>query len=355
MDKRTATTTRKLASVAGYITLWSAQALLIRGSVRPIDPSDPTSPVAYPYEVMGVTLAVELFKLVLALGIVLFTNTESSGDAYFKARMLYRRFPDGLWFMIPAAIYTLYNGLAFVNLRLLQPATYRLLINVRILFSGLLLQTFFGTYLSRRQWIALAILLLACVIEQMGAFQLDTGLFPLITMSMQGLCSSLGGVYFQWLLQKQGDGEPLGLWSKNLYLYFWSVLANILAILIFRAELASPSALFANFDVGVAPIVLAAGLGGVFTSFLLRDLDVIIKEYANFGEMVIVAIAQSYLFGAELRLALFLAILVVSYSLHMYQTPNDLHPEPKTHKVQDVELSDMDEDAAGLLECAASS
>ncbi len=55
------------------------------------------------------------------------------------------------FFAIPSAIYTLYNALAFVNLRLFEPATYRVLINVKIITSGLLFQYVFGKVLGVKQ------------------------------------------------------------------------------------------------------------------------------------------------------------------------------------------------------------
>ncbi len=57
------------------------------------------------------------------------------------------------FFAIPSAIYTLYNALAFVNLRLLEPATYRVLINVKIITSGLLFQYVFGKVLGVKQYV----------------------------------------------------------------------------------------------------------------------------------------------------------------------------------------------------------
>jgi drug/metabolite transporter (DMT)-like permease len=207
----------------------------------------------------------------------------------------------------------------------MEPGTYRVLINYRILFSGVLLQILFKKRLTRRQWAALLLLVLACIAEQSGSFSSDDGVFAIIMMSIQGLCSSLGSIYFQWLLQKQ-DSEEMGIWLKNTYLYFWSIIVNLFAIVIFRPDLLSSEI----FNVRVE-IVIVAGLGGVFTSLLLRHLDVIVKEYANFAEMVAVAIAQRILFGSELRFSLLAAIIMVSYSLYMYQTPGE-KPKAEIHR-----------------------
>lgn len=51
---------------------------------------------------------------------------------------------DSSYFAVPAIIYTVANALSFVNMAALGLPTYRVLINSRILFSGLLLFIFFG-------------------------------------------------------------------------------------------------------------------------------------------------------------------------------------------------------------------
>ena len=78
-------------------------------------------------------------------------------------------------FAVPAALYSVFNALAFYNLRLVSPPTYRLLINLKVLFSGLLLQGLIGTKLSKRQWLGLCILVMACGVEQWDSFDVNTG------------------------------------------------------------------------------------------------------------------------------------------------------------------------------------
>ncbi|CEO95110.1 EamA domain-containing protein [Plasmodiophora brassicae] len=324
---------RRIAYIAGYVILWSAQSLLIKASLRDAAGADASPATDYPYEIMGVTLCTELLKMAVALGLILFSNAEwQSKSASVKTRKLAASFRDGCWLIVPAALYVVYNGLVFINLRLLEPATYRILNNMRILFLGLLLQWFFRKRLAAQQWIALLLLVTACVVEQTGTFSLEGGgPLALAMMCIQGMCSSLAGVYFQWLLQKQhGSRQSIGMWTKNFYLYFWSIVTNLVAIVVFRSDLLTPSALFVNFDGAVVPIIAAAAFGGLFTSLLLRHLDVIMKEYASFIEMVVVALMQRVLFGTPLRITMLLAIALVSYSMYMYQsaTATDAAPAP---------------------------
>ena len=78
-------------------------------------------------------------------------------------------------FAVPAFSYCVFNALAFYNLRLVTPPTYRLLINLKVLFSGLMLQTLIKTKLTKRQWGGLCLLVVACGVEQWDSFDLNTG------------------------------------------------------------------------------------------------------------------------------------------------------------------------------------
>ncbi len=95
--------------------------------------------------------------------------------------------------------------LSFINLRMLEPATYRMLINVRVLTTGLFLQFFFSKRLAPKQWGGLCLLVVGCVVEQMGSFHLSDGIVTIVFIVLQASASSLGGIYFQWLLQRE-DG-----------------------------------------------------------------------------------------------------------------------------------------------------
>ena len=265
--------------------------------------------------------------------------SQSSQTLRRKVESLRDNAAVGAYFAIPSLVYLVYNGLSFINLRLLEPGTYRVLINSRIIFSGLLLQWFFQIQLSRRQWMGIALLVSACIVEQSGSFQVDAGMvlsilpcasyqnpnsfmfctvgiMAILLMCLQGLCSSLGGVYFQWLLQKPSAGE-IGLWEKNIYLYGYSIVFNFIIVLVLNPAALHPVAFVSNISWPVITIVTTAAFGGISTSLLLRHLDVLVKEYANFAEMVVVAVAQNRIFGTPIRGSLLIAICMVSYSLYL--------------------------------------
>ena len=234
--------------------------------------------------------------------------------------------------MVPAGIYCTANALSFVNINQLSVPTYRVLINSRIIFSGILLQIFFHKKLSGKQWVALLLLILGCTTEQLGSFSLEEGgVVALITMSFQAFCSSLGGIYFQWLLQKQKHARDVGLVEKNIFLYSWMTVMNFAFIALFRPNVLSLERFVLNYKSEVMPIVIVGALGGFMTSLLLRHLDVVAKEYANSLEMIFVAVLSSYLFGTSISVYMILGIVFVVISVTLYnreeQRIESLHKE----------------------------
>jgi muramoyltetrapeptide carboxypeptidase LdcA involved in peptidoglycan recycling len=87
------------------------------------------------------------------------------------------------------------------------------------------------------------------------------------------------------LLQKN-DTRNVTFWEKNIYMYSWGSLCNLILIAIFQPHLFSPGKYFAGYsNVATLLLLLLSALGGLSTSLLLQHLDVVAKEYANFFEV----------------------------------------------------------------------
>ena len=307
---------RHLGYLLVYIGAGAANSLLVkRSQTTALDGTR-----VYAYQPVAVTFCVTLSKLLLTAVYVFFVQTPNKSPAAI-AHFLSTKLSALWYFLVPAALYFGFDTLAFFNLQLVQPATFRLLINIKVLFSGVLLYAIVGTQLSARQWLALFVLLAACVVEQLDSFDLHTGLRAILLICMQALCSSSAGVYFQYLLQSKraGISSELGLWEKNLLMYVWSLAFNVLYLAVFAPDtLAHPVEATATFDVNVLPIILTSAVGGFCTSLILRDMSVIAKEYANFAEMCVVVVGGWLVLSAPIHANLVVAVLMVTYSLYLY-------------------------------------
>lgn len=108
-------------------------------------------------------------------------------------------------YFAPAFLYALYNILTYYNLEVFDPTTYFLLLQFRVVVTGVVWQLLFGVKLSVTQWAALVLLTFGCILKQYN-FSSDASLdltldASLILLGVQVLCSCLAGVYNEYLLK----------------------------------------------------------------------------------------------------------------------------------------------------------
>ncbi|KAL6049155.1 hypothetical protein QOT17_020663 [Balamuthia mandrillaris] len=284
-----------LVLVSLYVGLWTAEGLIIY-SARDVD-----------FDRASVTLAVEIFKMVVASSLYF-----SHGGSVEQFKQYFGR---ASIFAVPALVYTLYNLVRYFALTIADPGTYRVLINARIAFSGILFQIFFHKQLGQRKWIALVALTLGCAIMKWGE-PLQLAATPLLVIGFQALLGSLGGVYNEVALKRD---MKLDINLQNMYLYIFTISLNIATIFVKTLFRPDSGFLFRNWSLSVmGPMVLLGGGGGFMTALLLKHLNVLIKEFANGAEMLLSALFSNILFGVPLNAQVFAAIFVVSGSVIMY-------------------------------------
>jgi len=140
--------------------------------------------------------------------------------------------------MVPALLYCLYNNLAFVNLSIFDPTTYFILLQLRVILTGIVYQCLFKKDLSKIQWLSLVLLTIGCMIKELkmegNIRQHSYGFFiSILLMLTQILCSCLAGVYNEYLLKK-GQGVNVNVYVQNIYMYTDSILCNLLLWMTFK-------------------------------------------------------------------------------------------------------------------------
>lgn len=264
-------------------------------------------------------------------------------------------------YMVPAFLYCLYNNLAFVNLATFDPTTYYLLLQLRVVVTGVLFQIIFKKYLSRRQWISLIMLTLGCMLKQvdLNSFYSDAnddseaavlqqagagaGAAPeqlaaaktigknmtgfdfsisAVFILAQTICSCLAGVYNEYLLKDKG--AEVNIFVQNVFMYLDSIVCNA-GILLLRGELLDA---FSVHNLGsimrfsVIIIIVNNAAIGIVTSFFLKYMNSILKTFASALELLFTAVLCYFLFAIPIYVNTALAIAVVSYAIYLYtQSP----------------------------------
>lgn len=306
---------------------------------------------SYSYNTVTVVLLTEVLKLVVSTGLYCRENTIGSlfkdMKKHSNVMMLY---------FVPAFLYCLYNNLAFVNLSTFDPTTYYLLLQLRVVITGILFQIIFKKYLTQRQWISLILLTMGCMLKQFnfniynqsvdstiqhnatvtsnnlkadGTSSMSskniTGFdlsISAVWILIQTICSCLAGVYNEYLLKDKG--AEVNIFVQNVFMYFDSIACNA-GILILRGEFLDAFTLTniqPVFRISVIAIIINNAAIGIVTSFFLKYMNSILKTFASALELLFTAVLCYLLFAIPVYLNTALAIGVVSFAIYLYsQSP----------------------------------
>ena len=118
-------------------------------------------------------------------------------------------------YLIPSALYCLYNNLIFVNLKAYDPTTYFMLLQFRVVVTGVLFQILFSKRLTFLQWTSLFLLTIGCMIKYIDFTNLNKDLSSpktnyesylfnknFLFVMLQVFSSCFAGVYNEYLIKK---------------------------------------------------------------------------------------------------------------------------------------------------------
>ncbi|CAG2189897.1 SLC35A1_2_3 [Mytilus edulis] len=298
-----------------YMALFINQGILVTASKS----KDNT----YNYNTVTAVLLTECVKLVAAACIFLKDNTVSSllSDISKHKDVL-------LYYMVPSALYCLYNNLAFVNLASYDPTTYFLLLQFRVVLTGVIFQIVFNKKLTTLQWVSLGCLTFGCILKEYGKMSektsctssdfmsyLDPHLFLII---VQVFSSCFAGVYNEYLLKDKG--VDVHIMVQNVFMYLDSILCNVIAHK-FKEDLANAftfTSLSAMAQPSLICIVLNNAAIGIVTSLFLRSLNSILKTFASALELMFTAVLCWMIFGISIDMYTVVALGIVTAATFLY-------------------------------------
>eukprot|EP00053_Salpingoeca_punica_P008106 m.73386 g.73386 ORF g.73386 m.73386 type:complete len:333 (+) comp14454_c0_seq2:195-1193(+) len=295
----------------GYMALFVNLGLLVTATKQ----AGPDGSSSLPYNPIVVVFLTEFVKLVSS--IALYLNEGHSVDDLIKAISNNRKV--FLLYFVPATLYALYNVLAYINLVHYDPTTYFLLLQLRVVVTGVVYQILFQQQLSGMQWLSLVILMIGCIIKQTDfsrlAIKLDASALLIL---VQVFCSCFAGVYNEYLLK--GHSGEVHTMVQNVFMYTDSMIANAL-FLGYKGELGqlTDAASWSTiFQVLVICLIVNNAAMGIVTSLFLKHLNSLLKTFASALELFFTAIFAWILFGIPLDTKTFVAMSFVSVAIYIY-------------------------------------
>ncbi|KAL9952448.1 hypothetical protein ACROYT_G039707 [Oculina patagonica] len=321
----------------GYMALFISQGILVTAT------KDKDN--HYSYNTVTVVLLTEFVKLLVAVGLQLRTSTLGEFVEHVQANTKVM-----LLYIVPSFMYCLYNNLAFVNLSNYDPTTYFLLLQFRVVVTGVIFQILFSKKLSGFQWFSLLLLTSGCIVKQIkyenltaaagSSFSLRFDVH-LVLILVQVFCSCFAGVYNEYLLKGKSGDVPFMV--QNCFMYFDSVLCNF-AVLWTNGTLSdafTKDSLSSIAQGKVLAIIFNNAAIGITTALFLQRLNSILKTFASALEIMFTAVLCWLIFGIPVDVFTFIAIAIVSYAVILYaHNPVDNTPKPAKSTVDGPQKSD---------------
>ncbi|KAE8880566.1 hypothetical protein PF005_g5057 [Phytophthora fragariae] len=316
-----------------------------------------------------------VLKLLLASYMYLTADTQATEPLGARIRFMVTQAQEHrnllLLYFIPSGLYVVYDVLSYVNLRAFDAATYFLLLQFRLVVTGILHQMMFSKKLNRNQWVSLGVTTVGCAIKtlgsqdpnasaKLGAHANGPTLMAYGLLMVQMLSSTFAGVYNEVLLKKQAS-IPVNL--QNVFMYIDSIVCTMgMLALGLTGQTAQEALTMANFSVlftpYVLPMVLIMSFIGVVTSLFLKQLDSIRKAIASALELVFLPLLSAVLFGQPLTLYTMAAVCFVGFGVYIYSLPVEataITGLPQYAKVASGEGVEEESDSADTVAVSKSS
>ncbi|XP_072985768.1 CMP-sialic acid transporter 1 isoform X2 [Typha latifolia] len=277
----------------------------------------------YKYDYATIPFLAEIFKLLVSSFFLWKESQSSSPPRMTTEWKSVRLFP------IPSIIYLVHNNVQFATLTYVDPSTYQIMGNLKIVTTGILFRLFLKRKLSNLQWMAIVLLAVGTTTSQVkgcGEKSCDSLFSAPIQGYLLGLLSAclsaLAGVYTEYLMKKNNDS----LYWQNLQLYTCGSIFNMAWLIFgdFKGGFENGpwwQRLFNGYSVTTWMVVLNLGSTGLLVSWLMKYADNIVKVYSTSMALLLTMVISIYLFNFKPTIQLFLGIIICMISLHMYFAP----------------------------------
>lgn len=289
---------------------------------------------------------VEVVKLVICSAVVLQELARSYSpissialvDKFFKSVFS----PDSWKLAIPAALWTLQNSVIYVGISNLDPATFQVTYQLKILTTVLFSILLLGKTISHKQWLALVLLTAGVAIVQMSGLHISMaallnniqemlsttfilrtspitndplrGSYTLeLTPTNPAMNASLGiiavvgasfisgitGVYFEKVLKESSTSATM--WTRNIQLSFFSLFpALIFGVIGQDGHEIMREGFFVGYTGIVWTMIALQAVGGLIVAVCITYADNIAKNFAASISIVVSCIANALIFDVPL-------------------------------------------------------
>ncbi|KAJ3152797.1 hypothetical protein HDU89_001000 [Geranomyces variabilis] len=237
---------------------------------------------------------------------------------------------------VPAVLYFVQNNLQYLAVQHLDPATFQVTYQMKILTTALFSVLMLGRSLSRSKWMALVLLTFGIAIVQMDGKQKPSSsssssassahtqttaqpLIGLVAVTIACVLSGLAGVWFEKVLK----GSQASLFLRNMQLCLFSLIPGLFfGVYLMDGAAVRQHGFFQGYNAWTWAAILCQAIGGLIVALVVKYADNILKGFATSLSIILSSVASFFIFDFKLTLMFTLGSSVVLYATHLYGLPD---------------------------------
>ena len=240
---------------------------------------------------------------------------------------------------LPAVLYFVQNNLLYFAVSRLDTAVFQVTYQLKILTTAIFSVFLLNKLLTKKQWIALFLLVPGVALVQLSAHhdvddnsgsesgilnqtppQLKlmrqfSGLFAVLAAC---ITSGFAGVYFEKVLK----GKTGTMWSRNLQLSSASIIIGIFGIFSTHYVEIVERGPFVGFGFSAWMTVMLQALGGLVVAAVVKYADNIIKAFATSVSILLSSVLSYFLFDWHPTMRWSIGACLVFCAVYIYGTAN---------------------------------
>jgi len=238
-------------------------------------------------------------------------------------------FGESVKVLIPASLYALQNNLAFYALTNLDPASYQVAYQLKILTTALFSVFLVKKAIKTRQWFALFLLFIGVSLVQLpqdydrGSRSIESSenknrLLGLLAVIACCLSSGFSGVYFERLIKFKAKQS---LWIRNFQLAAFCLLMSLVAVVYQDLATIQKGGFLQGYTTLTWTVVFLQAFGGLVVASVVKHADNILKGFAT-SISIILSTLLSYLlfedFNPTTNFCVGASIVIVSTIMYSF-------------------------------------
>eukprot|EP01116_Phalansterium_solitarium_P018392 TRINITY_DN4854_c0_g1_i1.p1 TRINITY_DN4854_c0_g1~~TRINITY_DN4854_c0_g1_i1.p1 ORF type:complete len:408 (-),score=128.58 TRINITY_DN4854_c0_g1_i1:299-1522(-) len=285
---------------------------------------------AVTYLATAAVVMAELLKIVLAS--MLAMHELKSGSIDLLVRKIFTEQPgEFIKVGVVSFLYVIQNNLLYIAVSNLEPATYQVTYQLKILTTAVMSVWMLSKPLSGRQWGSLVLLTAGVALVQTATMnsnaQAADGARPmlgLIAVLVSCGSSAFAGVYLEKLLKN----STATVWVRNVQLGVWGAPLGLVFALFNDYDSIVEKGFFQGFGWVVGLLVFQQAAGGLLIAVAIRYADNILKGFATSISIILSSIVSMIMFSFEPNLLWLGGAALVIVATILYSMPASAAPAP---------------------------